>query len=404
MLTKICVVGLGYVGLPLAIEFSQYFPIIGFDVNQERINQLKQNFDKSGEMEESKLTQSQVQFTSNPERIKEANFIIICVPTPVNNVKQPDFFFLESASEVVGKNLSENSIVVYESTVYPGCTEEVCVPILEKYSGFKCGQQFKIGYSPERINPGDKEHCLSKVIKIVSGMDGETLDKVASVYSYVAKAGVHKAPNIKTAEAAKVIENIQRDLNIALINELDIIFDRIGIKTKDVLNAAGTKWNWHKYHPGLVGGHCISVDPYYLTYKAEELGYHPEVILAGRRINDNMHKFYVEKIIKKYSHLLSNHKILILGLTFKPNVSDYRNSGVKLLIKELHDYHIQVSAYDPYLSKEIVENHFHAQHWDPSLNLSEFDLVLLAVEHHKLLNLLDVGVFSNKPILYLSEL
>lgn len=361
METKICVVGLGYVGLPLAVEFDNHFQVIGFDVNGERVKQLASCFDNSGEVEEERLKVSKILFTDDPERIRESNFIVVCVPTPVDKAKKPDLSFLKSASEIIGKNLSKDSVVVYESTVYPGCTEEVCVPVLEKFSGLKCGEDFKIGYSPERINPGDKEHTINKVVKIVSGNDGEALSRVASVYSKVVGAGVHEASSIKVAEAAKIIENVQRDLNIALMNELAIIFDKIGINTREVLEAAGTKWNFHKYYPGLVGGHCIGVDPYYLTHKVLELGYNPEVILAGRRINDLMYKHLVDLVIRGLSDsgkILNGSKVALLGLSFKENVKDYRNSKALDVAAGLKSYNISVFGCDPLLGKEIVEREF----------------------------------------------
>src|SRR3989344_2144409 len=292
MVKTIALVGLGYVGLPLALALAKHFTVIGFDVNKKRIAELKENKDLSGEISSEQLSMVNISFTSEPSLLKTAEMIIVCVPTPIDEHNNPDLYCLESASEIIGKNLSPHTMVVYESTVYPGVTEEVCLPLLEKNSGLKCGKEFKVGYSPERINPGDKEHTIHKVTKIVSGMDEESLNIVDSVYSTVTKT--HRASSIKVAEAAKVIENIQRDLNIALMNEFALIFDKMHINVKEVLEAAGTKWNFHKYSPGLVGGHCIGVDPYYLTYKAQELGYHPEVILAGRKINDNMHKHVVD--------------------------------------------------------------------------------------------------------------
>jgi len=334
-----------------------------------------------GEISAEELKSSPINFTDDHAALAAASFIIVCVPTPIDKHNKPDLFCLESSSELVGKNMSIGSIVVYESTVYPGLTEEVCVPILEKYSGLKCGVDFKVGYSPERINPGDKEHSVHSVTKIVSGMDQQTLTAVDFVYGKVTKT--HKASSIKVAEAAKVIENIQRDLNIALMNELAIICDKIGINVYDVLDAAGTKWNFHKYHPGLVGGHCIGIDPYYLTHKAQGLGYHPEVILAGRRINDEMHKFYAHKALKRLQQMKGN-TVLVLGLTFKPNVSDYRNSRVKHFIKELQEYHIKVYAYDPHLNKEVVEKEFGCTYYSPEDSMEKINLAILAVAHEKL--------------------
>lgn len=376
----VAIVGLGYVGLPLAVALSKHFSVVGFDINEKRVAQLRNAEDASGEISVEELKASSMIFTDDPAALKDASFIIVCVPTPIDKHNKPDLFCLESSSELVGKNMSAGSIIVYESTVYPGLTEEGCVPILEKYSGLKCGVDFKVGYSPERINPGDKDHSIHTVTKIVSGMDAESLRMVDYVYGKVTKT--HKASSIKVAEAAKVIENIQRDLNIALMNELAIICDKMGINVYEVLEAAGTKWNFHKYHPGLVGGHCIGVDPYYLTHKAQGLGYHPDVILAGRRINDEMHKFYAHKTLKRLQQMKGN-KVLVLGLTFKPNVSDYRNSRVKHFIKELQEYHVKVSAYDPYLSKEIIEKEFGCA-YAPVEDVEKFDLAVLMVAHERL--------------------
>jgi len=359
---KICVVGLGYVGLPLACLFSKKYEVIGFDVSESKINSLKSGVDPTKEVGD--LSKCNVDFTLDPKKIREADFIIVSVPTPIDDNKVPDLRFLKSASEIVGKNIKKGSIVVFESTVYPGATEEVCLPIIEKESGLKLNVDFKLGYSPERINPGDKEHTVDRILKVVSGSDKEALDKIAEVYGSVITAGVYKAESIKVAEAAKVIENVQRDLNIALMNELSIIFEKMDIDTKSVLEAAGTKWNFHKYTPGLVGGHCIGVDPYYLTYKAQTLGYEPKVILAGRRINDNMHKqvvYLVEKGLKKKGKDIKGSRILIMGLTFKENVPDFRNSKAKELIKELKSKGALVYGVDPFLSKEIIEDNFKAK-------------------------------------------
>jgi len=382
MTKTVCVVGLGYVGLPLAVALSKNFTLIGFDIKEKRIEELKQGIDSTKELSTEELLAARITYTNLSEDIKKADFIIIAVPTPVDKHNNPDLTPLISSSTLVGKNLSSGATVVYESTVYPGCTEEVCVPLLEKYSGLKCGTDFKIGYSPERINPGDKEHTIFKVTKIVSGMDEETLNVVDAVYSTVTKT--HRAPSVKVAEAAKVIENIQRDLNIALMNELAIIFSRMNIDVKDVLNAAGTKWNFHHYRPGLVGGHCIGVDPYYLTYKAEELGYHPEVILAGRRINDNMHRFYAEKLIHliiKDGKKVAGTKVLVLGLTFKPNVKDARNSRIKYLIEELKRYGVEVFGCDPLLEDEIVEKEFGVKNYFFDEVKSQTDYFILAAPH-----------------------
>jgi UDP-N-acetyl-D-glucosamine/UDP-N-acetyl-D-galactosamine dehydrogenase len=378
---KICVVGLGYVGLPLALELSKHFETFGFDVNEERINTLIAGQDYSNDIGEEKIKLSKLRFTLNPKKINESNFIIVCVPTPIDATNNPDLGLIKLASVMVGKNLSEGSTVVYESTVYPGVTEEICLPILEKESGLKHGINFKVGYSPERINPGDKEHTLNQIVKVVSGSDKESLELIDQVYNKITKT--HRAQNIKVAEAAKVIENIQRDLNIALMNELAIIFDKMGINTKHVLDAAGTKWNFHKYSPGLVGGHCIGVDPYYLTYKSGQLGYHPEVILAGRRINDNMHKFFAEKIIKQLiskKKQIKDARILVMGLTFKPNVKDYRNSRVKNFIHELKEYGLDVAAFDPMLDSNLIEKEFGVRYCDVR-QAKNIDYFVLAVNH-----------------------
>ena len=385
----ICVVGLGYVGLPLAVEFSKFFKVIGFDINKRKLENLREGIDENGEIEKEKLMSPNLFYTDNPEDIKKANFIIVCVPTPVNNTKKPDLSYLKKASEIVGKNLSKNSIVVYESTVYPGCTEEICVPILERCSNLKYKVDFKVGYSPERINPGDKEHTIDKIVKVVSGCDKETTEEMAKVYGKIIKAGICKAPDIKTAEAAKIIENIQRDLNIALMNELSIIFNKSGINTKEVLKAAGTKWNFHRYYPGLVGGHCIPVDPYYLAYKAEEIGYYPEIILAGRRINENMPKYVANLVIKRLNEkrkVLKGSKVLIIGLTFKENVKDYRNSKVKDLIEELKEYGIEVLGCDPILDNKIVEKVFGVKNYKFE-EVNEVDAIVVVHLHDCMKNI-----------------
>jgi UDP-N-acetyl-D-galactosamine dehydrogenase len=337
---KVAVVGLGYVGLPIAVAFGKVAPVIGFDINKAKIAELRNGHDRTREVSKADLTQCQVMFTSEPADLKAADFIIVAVPTPINEALQPDLRALRKSSELIGANLSAGTIVVFESTVYPGATEEVCQPILEQASGLKCGVDFKLGYSPERINPGDKEHTLEKIVKVVSAQDEEALDIVAGTYAIVVKAGIHRASSIRVAEAAKVIENTQRDLNIALMNELALIFHRLGIDTKSVLEAAGTKWNFLKFAPGLVGGHCIGVDPYYLTSKAESVGYHPQVILAGRRINNGMGKFVAEQTMKRLGELnrpIKELKVAVLGLTFKENVPDLRNSKVPVIIRELKE-------------------------------------------------------------------
>lgn len=394
---KICIVGLGYVGLPLAVEFGKISKVIGFDINQTKINEITNFKDSMGEVSEDELRKADIEYTSDQKRIREADFLIIAVPTPVTTSNVPDMKYVESASEVVGKNLSKGAIVVYESTVYPGVTEEICVPILEKFSGLKCGKDFKIGYSPERVNPGDKEHTIDKIIKVVSGMDEESLSIITYVYSQIIKAGIFKAANIKTAEAAKVIENIQRDLNVALMNELCLIFSRMGIRTKDVLDAAATKWNFHRYHPGLVGGHCIGVDPYYLTYKAQELGYDPQVILAGRKINNYMATYVAELVIKALNQANKVPKqstVLIMGLTFKENVRDSRNSKAKDVIEVLKRYGITVLACDPKLEQETVEKEFNVKNYKFN-EIKQVDCVILISTHKE---------FKSVSILKLKEL
>ena len=352
---RICVVGLGYVGLPLAVEFGKKRRVIGFDLKCKRIEELQKGMDASREISARDLKKADILFTHYPEDIAQANFIIVCVPTPIDEHKMPDLGHVRSASEIIGRHMRPGSIVVFESTVYPGVTEDICAPILERESGMKCGRDFHIGYSPERINPGDKKHTVSRIVKVVAAGDKRTLETMARVYGRIVKAGVYKAPTIKTAEAAKVIENIQRDLNIALMNELSLIFERMGLNTRDVIEAAGTKWNFQKYYPGLVGGHCIGVDPYYLTYKAIELGHHPEIILAGRYINDNMYKHVVGMVVKGIATAgkpLKGARVLIMGLTFKENVSDIRNSKVKDVIRGLGEYGMEIMGYDPLVALE----------------------------------------------------
>jgi len=379
---KIAVVGLGYVGLPLALALSNHFEVIGFDIDKEKINSLNNGTDPTRENDLS--LKGNVKFTSDETELKKADFIIVAVPTPVTEAKHPNLEYLEKSSELVGRNMQKGTIVVYESTVYPGVTEEICLPILEKTSELKVLEDFKIGYSPERINPGDKEHTIDKVIKIVSGIDKESLEEISKVYSKVARAGIHKAKNIKTAEAAKVIENIQRDLNIALMNELSIIFDKIGIKTKDVLEAAGTKWNFHKYYPGVVGGHCIPEDPYYLTHKAKLLGYNPNVILAGRSINDHMPKHVASLVIRglnQANKVIKNSRVLILGLTFKEDINDYRTSKALDIIKELKEYNIEVLGCEPNLSDEEVERIFKVQNHKLEEIKNNIDAIVLVNKH-----------------------
>lgn len=398
-ITTICIAGLGYVGLPLALHLAKHFSVIGFDVKDQRVQELQQKNDASGEISREEFSGT-IEFTTDQTKIKEAQFVIACVPTPVDEKNKPDLSPVEGVSRIIGKNLASGAIVVYESTVYPGVTEEICVSILEKESGLRCGRDFFVGYSPERINPGDKSHSIDKITKIVSGMDEKTLEVIDSVYGKITKT--HRAPSIKVAEAAKVIENIQRDLNIALMNELAIIFDKMKINVYDVLAAAGTKWNFHQYQPGLVGGHCIGVDPYYLTHKAQQLGYEPEVILAGRKTNDGMHEFYARKIMEKLNGRKAVH---ILGLTFKPNVSDARNSRVKHLIEELKKQSIAVYAFDPYLAKEIVEKHFGAVHFTlENLPREKESLFVIATPHQEIMQMAENGLFAGREVTSLKGL
>ena len=382
---KLAVVGLGYVGLPLAITFAEKgIHVIGFDLNKEKINKYLEGLDPTNEVGDERVKNCpNIEFTSDETKLSEAKFIIVAVPTPVLENKMPDLRPLEGASTIIGRNLSKGTTVVYESTVYPGATEEVCLPILEKESGLKCGFDFKIGYSPERINPADKNNTLTKIMKITSGMDKESSDIIASVYGYIIEAGIHKASSIKVAEAAKVIENSQRDINIAFVNELALIFDRLGIDTLEVLEAAGTKWNFLPYRPGLVGGHCIGVDPYYLANKASEVGYHAQVILSGRRINDGMAKFVAEKTIKK---LIANNvrvkgaDVLVMGLTFKENCPDLRNSKVADIVKELKEYGTNVHVIDPTADKLEAKREYGIVLEDEE-HIKNMDAVVVAVGH-----------------------
>jgi len=360
MKETLCIVGLGYVGLPLAVAFSKHYPVIGFDINQKRILELQDKKDASNSVGKSELEVAQITFTLDSSAIKNAHIIIVAVPTPVDDAKRPDLTALKSASQLIGQNLSPGTLVIYESTVYPGVTEDVCLPILERESGMKLGD-FSLGYSPERINPGDTQHRLDNVIKIVSGHDTATLAKVAMLYETIVSAGVYRATNIRVAEAAKITENIQRDVNIALMNELSIIYSKLGIDTSEVLAAAGTKWNFHKYHPGLVGGHCIGVDPYYLAHQATQHGYHPKLILSGREINDFMARHIAEMTIKELNNqgkVLRNTTVLLLGLTFKEDVTDFRNSRAGDVIMYLKEYGIRVVACEPNVSSHVVEEHF----------------------------------------------
>src|SRR5690242_2285931 len=358
---KLAVIGLGYVGLPIALEFARKISVIGFDINEKRIEMMRKGIDPSNELEKEAFDGCDITFTNSLDILREAKFFIVAVPTPVDEHNVPDLIPVQKASETIGKVLKKGDYVVFESTVYPGCTEEDCLPIMEKLSGLKNVTDFKLGYSPERINPGDKQHTLSKIIKVVSGCDEESLEQIAKVYSIVVEAGVHKASCIKVAEAAKIIENTQRDLNIALMNELSIIFDMMSINTYEVLEAAGTKWNFLKFQPGLVGGHCIGVDPYYLTYKASELGYNSRVILAGRYINDNMSLYVARKVVR---HIISNvsdvksARVLVMGATFKENVSDIRNSKVADVVKELKEFFLNVDVVDPHADSKELEHEY----------------------------------------------
>lgn len=382
---KIGVIGLGYVGLPLAVEFGKKYEVIGFDINAERIQELKDGYDRTREVTREELkSAAQLSYTCNVEEVRAANFFIVTVPTPVDEFKTPDLRPLQSASKTVGSVLKKNDVVIYESTVYPGCTEEVCVPVLEKESGLKFNVDFFCGYSPERINPGDKEHRLSTIKKVTSGSTPEIADKVDALYKSIITAGTHKASSIKVAEAAKVIENSQRDINIAFVNELALIFDRIGIDTQEVLEAAGTKWNFLPFKPGLVGGHCIGVDPYYLTYKADSLGYHSQVILAGRRINDNMGIYIANSVIKlmaQHDLPINNAKVLMLGITFKENCPDIRNSKVVDVVRELQSFGTLVDIYDPQADPDEVK---HEYGFDLIKTLNKkYHAVVLTVSHRE---------------------
>lgn len=381
---KISLVGLGYVGMPIAVEFAKRgMKVVGFDLNAAKIETYKSGIDPTKEVGDDVIKNTTVEFTSNETDLRQAKFHIVAVPTPVNDDHTPDLTPVEGASKILGRNLAKGSVVVFESTVYPGVTEDICVPILEEESGLKCGVDFKIGYSPERINPGDKVHRLSTITKIVSGMDEETLDTVAKVYEIVVDAGVHRAESIKVAEAAKVIENSQRDINIAFMNELSIIFNKMDIDTKSVLEAAGTKWNFLKFYPGLVGGHCIGVDPYYLTYKAEELGYHSQIILSGRRINDDMGKYVAENIVKNLiaaDKAVKGAKVAILGFTFKENCPDTRNTKVIDIVKELQEYGINPLITDPTADVDEAKRLYGVEFTDMA-KIKNMDAVVLAVAH-----------------------
>ena len=386
---KISLIGLGYVGMPIAVAFARKVKVIGFDINAEKVALYKAGIDPTKEVGNEVIKATSVEFTSDEKRLQEASFHIVAVPTPVHDDHTPDLSPVEGASLIVGRNLTKGSIVVFESTVYPGVTEEICVPILEKASGLICGVDFKVGYSPERINPGDKVHRLETIVKIVAGMDEETLDTIAKVYELVVEAGVYKASSIKVAEAAKVIENSQRDINIAFMNELSIIFNRMGIDTKSVLEAAGTKWNFLKFSPGLVGGHCIGVDPYYLTYKAEQLGYHSQIILSGRRINDDMGRYVAESVVKKLISVGSSVKgarVAVLGLTFKENCPDIRNTKVIDIINELKEYGITPLVCDPVADASEVKQLYGIE-FVPFDSLKDLDAIIIAVSHSEFASL-----------------
>lgn len=389
---KICIVGLGYVGLPLAVLFSEKYDVIGFDINPNRISELSAGYDRTKEVDSQKLKSVKIEYTTNPERISQADIVIITVPTPIDEHNIPDLKPVLSATKTVGRYMKKGAIVVYESTVYPGLTEEECVPLLERESNMKWKQDFFVGYSPERVNPGDKQHTIDKIVKVVAGDTPKTTQILSQLYGSVIKAGIHVAPDIKTAEAAKVIENTQRDLNIALMNELSIIFNKMGIDTKAVLEAAGTKWNFLRFEPGLVGGHCIGVDPYYLTFKAQSIGYHPEVILAGRRINDYMGKYIAEITVKKLikaGKAVKGSKVLILGLTFKENISDIRNTKVIDIYNELIEYGVDVYINDPYVYPEEVEREYGIKLLQDIDSKKPYDCVVVAVKHRPFIEEMD---------------
>jgi len=392
---KLAVIGLGYVGLPIALEFARKIKVVGFDINAERVELMKNNIDPSEELVAKDFEGCDIQFTANTENLKDVQFFIIAVPTPIDEHNRPDLRPILGASKTVGAAVSQGDYIVYESTVYPGCTEEDCIPVLEAESGLKFNVDFKVGYSPERINPGDKEHTLRKIIKVVSGCDEESLDIVAKTYELVVDAGVHRAPTIKVAEAAKIIENTQRDVNIALMNELSMIFNRMNINTFDVLEAAGTKWNFLKFFPGLVGGHCIGVDPYYLTHKARELGYHSKVIISGRAINDAVGAYIARETVKMIiakSKEISKAKVLVMGATFKENVSDIRNSKVVDVINELKSFGVNVEVVDPHASSDQLK---HEYGFELAENIgNNYDAVIVAVNHTEYLGK-DENYFEN---------
>lgn len=393
---KLAVIGLGYVGLPIALEFARTIKVVGFDISEERVQMMKNKIDPSEELESSDFEGCDILFTADPNDLKDVDFYIVAVPTPIDEHNLPDLRPVIGASKTVGNVLSEGNYVVYESTVYPGCTEEDCIPVLEECSGLKFQEHFKVGYSPERINPGDKEHTLRKIVKVVSGSDAESLEEVAKTYELVVDAGVHRAPSIKVAEAAKIIENTQRDVNIALMNELSMIFNKVGINTFDVLEAAGTKWNFLKFFPGLVGGHCIGVDPYYLTHKARELGYHSKVITSGRAINDAVGAYVAQETIKKIVASggdVSESHVLVMGATFKENVADIRNSKVVDVVNELKSFGVKVDVVDPHASSDQIH---HEYGFELASNLrTDYDAIIVAVNHKE---------YLDKPESYFKEM
>ena len=399
---RIAIIGLGYVGLPLAVEFGKKYPVTGFDIKQGRIDELKAGRDSTREVEPDELAEaSQLSFTADPDQLRSCNIFIVTVPTPVDSAQRPDLTPLFKASETVGEIMPKGAIVIYESTVYPGATEEVCVPLLEKHSGLSFNRDFFAGYSPERINPGDKQHRLPTIRKVTSGSTPEIADLVDALYRSIITAGTHKASSIKVAEAAKVIENTQRDLNIALMNELALIFHRLGIDTLEVLEAAGSKWNFLPFRPGLVGGHCIGVDPYYLTHKAQEIGYHPEVILAGRRINDSMAGYVADEVIKLMTRRkmqVVDSKILVLGLTFKEGCPDLRNTKVIDIVRELISYHAKVDIYDPWIDVAEAEHEYRVTPLTDKPEPGTYDAIILAVAHPEFLEMGAAGIHAfGKP-------
>lgn len=402
---KIAVIGLGYVGFPLAIELAKKYDVVGFDTNTEKINTYKKGIDVTDEVGDDATKNTSALLTDNEKEIQECKFIIVSVPTPINSDKTPNLTPIIEASKTVARNLSEGSIVVYESTVYPGTTEEICIPILEEHSGLKFNKDFKAGYSPERVNPGDKINTLTKITKIVSGSDKGSLEIIFNVYNSIIEAGIHQAPTIKVAEAAKVIENAQRDINIAFMNELAMVFNKMDINTNDVLEAAGTKWNFLKFQPGLVGGHCIGVDPYYFTYKAEQLGYHSQIILAGRKINDEMGKHVATNVIKQIirsGQIVKGARVAILGITFKENVSDVRNTKVIDIIDELKDFGVDVLVHDPVANRQEVKNEYNLDLVEKE-ELNNLNTVVLAVPHREFIDYYTpdyiTSLYSNEKVL-----